>query len=80
MPDRKFYIEYYINYTLQSIPIRRWEDEHRGIFSEYAFTNSQPDFPTKNYIAKRLERQNGFVRKDLNGEVVLRNNNAVFRF
>jgi hypothetical protein len=79
MPNRKFYIEYNIENTLQRKPIRRWADEHREIFPEFGFTNSQSDFPITHFIADRLERQYNFERIEINNEVILRNTNRNFR-
>ena len=80
MPNRRFYIEYYIDNRLERRPIRRWAYENRGVFPEYGFTNSQSDFPITHFIADRLERQYGFTREEINLEVILRNDNRNFRF
>ena len=80
MPNRNFFIEYLIENRIHRQPIRRWADEHRGIFPEFGFTNSQSDFPITHLIADRLEGQFGFERVDVNNEVILRNNNRNFRF
>ena len=80
MPNRKLYIEYYIENALQRKPIRRWADEYREVFPEFGFTNSQSDFPITHFIANRLERQFGLERVVINNEVILRNNNRNFRF
>lgn len=80
MPNRRFYVEYYIHNVLQRRPIRRWADEFRHVFPEFGFTNSQSDFPTTHLIANRLERMYGFERREMNSEVVIRNTNRNFRF
>lgn len=80
MPNRKFYIEYYVNNRLFRTPIRRWADENRNIFPDFGFTNSQSDFPTTHQIASMLEIRHGFQRLEINNEVILRNTSRNFRF
>jgi hypothetical protein len=80
MPNRNFFIEYYPNQNVVRQRIRDWADEHRQIFPNYGFTNRNSDFPITHLIANKLERQYGFIRHEINGEVILRNNHRNFRF
>ena len=80
MANRKFYIEYYPNREIVRQAIRDWADEHRELFPNHGFTNRNSDFTITHLIANRLERQYGFIRHEINGEVILRNANQNFRF
>jgi hypothetical protein len=80
MANRNFFIEYYPNTVIVRQRIRDWADEHRQIFPNHGFTNRSSDFPITHLIANKLERQYGFIRREINGEVILRNNNRNFRF
>jgi len=80
MSNKKFFIEYFSGKTLVKQRIRTWANEHRNLFPNYGFTNRSSDFPITHLIADRLEKELGFIRLEINGEVVLRNNNPNFRF
>ena len=79
MPNRKFYIEYFINNSLQRRPIRRWADENRHVFPRFNFTNTNSDFPTTHAIAYCLENQYGFEAIQRGNEIIIRNTNRNFR-
>ena len=80
MPNRRFYIEYIINNRLERKTIRNWADENRLFFPEYTFEDRASHFPITHLISRLLQTRFGFQEIEQNGEVILRNPNANFRF